>query len=126
MRSISASASFPWFKEFPVRIELLNRFKTKREQEEIVKKLKLGEIDIVVGTHRLLSKDVEFKNLGLVVIDYLQLISGGPGYGSNRQQEVSDISRTPNTSLSNICSRQVRVSFSHILIVSCVKYAGAI
>ena len=56
-------------KEYPIRIEVLNRFKTKREQEEIVKKLKLGEIDIIIGTHRLLSKDVEFKNLGFLIID---------------------------------------------------------
>ena len=56
-------------KDYPVKIEVLNRFRTKKEQEEIVKKLKLGEIDIVIGTHRLLSKDVEFKNLGLLIID---------------------------------------------------------
>lgn len=56
-------------KEYPINIELLNRFKTKKQQEDIVKKLKLGEIDIVIGTHRLLSKDVEFKNLGLLIID---------------------------------------------------------
>jgi len=55
--------------EFPIRVELLNRFKTKKEQEQIVKKLKLGEIDVVVGTHRLLSKDVEFKDLGFLIID---------------------------------------------------------
>ncbi len=56
-------------KEYPIKIELLNRFRTKKEQEEIIKKLKLGEIDIIIGTHRLLSKDVEFKNLGLLIID---------------------------------------------------------
>ena len=56
-------------KEYPIRIEVLNRFKTKKEQEIIVKKLKLGEIDIVIGTHRLLSNDVEFKNLGFLIID---------------------------------------------------------
>ena len=56
-------------KEYPIRVEVLNRFRTKKEQEEIVKKLKLGEIDVVIGTHRLLSKDVEFKNLGLLIID---------------------------------------------------------
>ena len=56
-------------KEYPIRVEVLNRFRTKKEQEEIVKKLKLGEIDIIIGTHRLLSKDVEFKNLGLLIID---------------------------------------------------------
>ncbi len=56
-------------KEYPIRVEVLNRFKTKKEQEDIVKKLKLGEIDVIIGTHRLLSKDVEFKNLGLLIID---------------------------------------------------------
>ncbi|MBO4815576.1 MAG: DEAD/DEAH box helicase [Clostridia bacterium] len=56
-------------KEYPIKIELLNRFKTKKQQEEIIKKLKLGEIDIIIGTHRLLSKDVEFKNLGFLIID---------------------------------------------------------
>lgn len=56
-------------KDYPIRIELLNRFKTKKEQQDIIQKLKLGEIDIVIGTHRLLSKDIEFKNLGFLIID---------------------------------------------------------
>ena len=56
-------------KEYPIRVEVLNRFKTKKEQDIIIKKLKLGEIDVVVGTHRVLSKDVEFKDLGLLIID---------------------------------------------------------
>ena len=55
--------------EFPIRVDLLNRFRTKKEQEEVIKKLKLGELDVVIGTHRLLSKDVEFKDLGLLIID---------------------------------------------------------
>lgn len=55
--------------EFPVNVEVLNRFKTKKEQQEIIKKLKLGEIDIIIGTHRILSKDIEFKDLGLLIID---------------------------------------------------------
>lgn len=55
--------------EFPIRVELLNRFRTKKEQEEVIRKLKLGEIDVVLGTHRILSKDVEFKDLGLLIID---------------------------------------------------------
>jgi transcription-repair coupling factor (superfamily II helicase) len=54
---------------FPVTVEMLSRFRTPREQTEILLKLALGEIDIVVGTHRLISADVEFKDLGLVVID---------------------------------------------------------
>ena len=56
-------------KEFPIRVELLNRFRTKKEQAETIKKLKLGEVDIIIGTHRLLSKDIEFKNLGMLIID---------------------------------------------------------
>ena len=56
-------------KDYPIKVEILNRFKTRKYQEEVVKKLKLGEVDIVIGTHRLLSKDVEFKDLGLLIID---------------------------------------------------------
>ena len=54
---------------FAMKVELLNRFRTKKEQEEVIKKLKLGEVDVVVGTHRLLSQDIEFKDLGLLIID---------------------------------------------------------
>ena len=56
-------------KDFPIKVEILNRFKSKKYQEEVVKKLKVGEVDIVIGTHRILSKDVEFKDLGLLIID---------------------------------------------------------
>ena len=54
---------------FPVKVEMLSRFKSSSEQEEILIRLALGEIDIVIGTHRLLQPDVEFKDLGLLVID---------------------------------------------------------
>ena len=54
---------------FPVRVELLSRFRTPKQQEEIIRKLKRGEVDMIVGTHRLVSKDVKFKDLGLVIID---------------------------------------------------------
>ena len=54
---------------FGVQVELLNRFRTKKQQEQVIQKLKLGELDIVIGTHRLLSKDVTFKDLGLLIID---------------------------------------------------------
>ena len=56
-------------KEFPVKIGVLSRFRTKAEQKETLKKLKEGKIDVVVGTHRLTSKDVEFDDLGLLVVD---------------------------------------------------------
>ena len=54
---------------FPVKVELLSRFRTPAQQEEILRQLRRGDVDIIVGTHRLVSKDVEFRNLGLVVID---------------------------------------------------------
>ena len=54
---------------FPVKVEILSRFRTPKQQEEILRRLRRGEIDIVVGTHRLVSKDVEFHDLGLVIID---------------------------------------------------------
>ncbi len=56
-------------KNFPVKLGLLSRFQTKKEQKKTVEDLKQGKIDIVIGTHRLLSSDVKFKNLGLVIID---------------------------------------------------------
>jgi len=71
--TVLASQQYQSFKErmaeFPIKIEVLNRFKTQKQQTEIVKKLKLGEIDVIVGTHRILSKDIEFKDLGLLIID---------------------------------------------------------
>ena len=57
------------FENFPLRVEVLSRFKTKKEQSDILEKLKLGEVDVIIGTHRILSKDVVFKDLGLLVID---------------------------------------------------------
>ncbi|MBM3792241.1 MAG: DEAD/DEAH box helicase, partial [Acidobacteria bacterium] len=54
---------------FPLRVELLSRFRTPREQKRVIEHLEAGTVDIVIGTHRLLSKDVRFKDLGLVVVD---------------------------------------------------------
>ena len=71
--TVLANQQYESFKQrmedFAIRVELLNRFRTKKEQDEVIRKLKLGEVDVVVGTHRLLSKDVEFKDLGLLIID---------------------------------------------------------
>ncbi len=57
------------FEHFPMKIELLSRFRTPKQQEEILKQLKNGEIDMIIGTHRLVQKDVKFKSLGLAIID---------------------------------------------------------
>jgi len=56
-------------KEFPVSVDVLSRFRTRAEQNKTLKKLKEGQIDIIIGTHRLTSKDVEFNDLGLLVVD---------------------------------------------------------
>ena len=55
--------------EFPVRIETLSRFRTPKEQKRVVAELKTGAVDVVIGTHRLLQKDITFANLGLLVVD---------------------------------------------------------
>lgn len=56
-------------KDFPIRVDVLNRFRTTKDKNRIIKEMKLGEIDILIGTHRLLGKDVEFSDLGLLIID---------------------------------------------------------
>ncbi|MBO5955901.1 MAG: DEAD/DEAH box helicase, partial [Clostridia bacterium] len=57
------------FEGFPIRIEMLSRFRTPKQQAKIAKEVKNGQIDILIGTHRVISKDIEFRNLGLVIID---------------------------------------------------------
>src|SRR5690625_6736795 len=56
-------------KDFPVRVEVLSRFRSTAEQKEVIRELKAGKVDILIGTHRIISKDVEFDDLGLLIID---------------------------------------------------------
>ncbi len=71
--TILADQHFKTFKRrmdlFPINIEVLSRFRTKAEQKIVLEKVKKGEVDILIGTHRITSKDVEFKNLGLMIVD---------------------------------------------------------
>lgn len=71
--TVLAQQHYSTFKErlaaFPVKVEMLSRFRTDREKNEILRKLEAGEIDVIIGTHRILQKDVIFKDLGLLVID---------------------------------------------------------
>ena len=83
---------------FPVRVEVLSRFRTPKEQQQVVDGLKKGEVDIVIGTHRLLQKDVQFKNLGLAVVDEEQRF--GVSHKERlkqlrRQVDVLTLSATP-------------------------------
>jgi transcription-repair coupling factor (superfamily II helicase) len=56
-------------KDFPVTVDFINRFKSAKEKKETLKKVEEGKVDIIVGTHALLAKDIKFKDLGLLVID---------------------------------------------------------
>lgn len=72
-------------KDFGVRVEVLNRFKTMTEQKSILKDLTEGNVDVLIGTHRILSKDVEFKNLGLLVLDEEQK------FGVEHKEKIKNI-----------------------------------
>lgn len=65
------------FEGFPVNIDMLSRFRSPKEAQAVVKKLKRGSIDIIVGTHRLISKDISFKDLGLIIVDEEQRFGVG-------------------------------------------------
>ena len=73
METILSLQHYNTFKDrlekFPVRVELLNRFVPDKKQKEIIKDLKDGKVDVIIGTHRLLSKDIVYKDLGLLIID---------------------------------------------------------
>ncbi|WP_324716285.1 transcription-repair coupling factor [Carboxydochorda subterranea] len=73
---------------YPVRLEMLSRFQSASEQAAIIEGLRLGTIDVVIGTHRLLSKDVQFKNLGLVIVDEEQR------FGVAQKERLKELRRT--------------------------------
>lgn len=75
-------------KDYPVNIGLLSRFRTKAEQKATLANLKAGRVDIVIGTHRLLSKDVEFKDLGLLVVDEEQR------FGVTHKEKIKKLKET--------------------------------
>ena len=76
------------FKGFPVKIALINRFVIESEQKRILKEVKEGKIDILIGTHRLLSQDVEFEDLGLLIIDEEQR------FGVQAKEKIKELKRT--------------------------------
>ena len=79
------------FASFPVTIELLTRYYSAKEQKEIVKKLETGEIDVVIGTHRVLSKDIAFKDLGLLIIDEEQRFGVGQKERLKQMKKAIDV-----------------------------------
>ncbi len=77
-------------KEYCITVEMLSRFRTKKQQEKIIKKLESGEIDVVIGTHRILQKDVKFKSLGLLIIDEEQR------FGVGHKEKLKEIKKDVN------------------------------
>ena len=75
------------YEGYPVRIEVLNRFASSKKQKEILKDLEAGKIDIIIGTHRILSKDVKFKDLGLLVVDEEQR------FGVMQKEKIKELRR---------------------------------
>lgn len=97
--------------QFHVRVDMLSRFKSKKEQQVILEKLAKGEVDIVIGTHRLLQKDVKFKDLGLVVIDEEQRFGVKQKEQFKKMRTEVDIltlTATPIPRTLNICLNKLR------------------
>ena len=76
------------FEPFPVEIEMLSRFRTRKDQRLVVERLREGLVDIVIGTHRLLSKDVEFRDLGLLIVDEEQR------FGVRHKEQIKHLRKT--------------------------------
>ncbi|MBN1494173.1 transcription-repair coupling factor [Candidatus Peregrinibacteria bacterium] len=97
--------------DFHIRVEMLSRFKSPKEQKEILQKLERGEVDVVIGTHRLLQPDVKFKDLGLVVVDEEQR------FGVKQKEKLKELksevdiltlTATPIPRTLNICLNKLR------------------
>ncbi len=99
------------FDGYPIRVELLSRFRSPKEQKEILNKLALGEIDMVIGTHRLVQKDVKFYDLGLVIIDEEQRFGVAQKEhfkGMRKNVDILTLSATPIPRTLNMAMSGVR------------------
>jgi transcription-repair coupling factor (superfamily II helicase) len=97
--------------QFNIRVAMLSRFKTPKQQKEILKQMEKGEVDVVIGTHRLLQPDVKFKNLGLVIVDEEQR------FGVKQKEKLKEmksevdiltLTATPIPRTLNICLNKLR------------------
>ncbi len=104
-------------KDFGVRVACLNRFRTEREQTAILGALKRGEIDLIIGTHRLLSKDVEFHDLGLLVLDEEQR------FGVEHKEKIKNVKRNVDclTMTATPIPRTLHLSLSGIRDISTIQ-----
>ncbi|MFW2491191.1 transcription-repair coupling factor [Clostridium chromiireducens] len=75
------------FSDFPIKIDMVSRFRTGKQQKEILQKVKEGNLDILIGTHRLVSKDIQFKDLGLLIVDEEQR------FGVKQKEQIKGIKK---------------------------------
>jgi len=107
------------FRNFPVSVEMLSRFRSKKQLDAAIKDLKKGKTDVVVGTHRLVSKDVQFKDLGLIVIDEEQR------FGVAHKEHLKELSKSADvlTLTATPIPRTLNMSLSGIRDISMLSEA---
>ncbi|MBQ6848951.1 MAG: transcription-repair coupling factor [Clostridia bacterium] len=107
------------FEGFPVKVEMLSRFRTPKQQADIVRRVKSGEIDIIVGTHRLLSQDIAFRDLGLFIVDEEQR------FGVAQKERIKEL--TPNVDVLTLSAtpipRTLNMAMSGIRDMSVIEEA---
>ena len=105
------------FARFPVDIEVINRFKSSKEQKKIIEKVKAGQVDILIGTHRILSKDIAFSKLGLLIIDEEQK------FGVKHKEKIREMATMIDTLTltATPIPRTLHMSLSHIRTVSLIN-----
>jgi len=107
------------FEGFPVQVEMLSRFRTPKQQADIVRRVQRGEVDIVVGTHRLLSQDVSFRDLGLFIVDEEQR------FGVAQKERIKEM--TPNVDVLTLSAtpipRTLNMAMSGIRDMSVIEEA---
>lgn len=107
------------FEGFPINIELLSRFRSAAQQREIIRKLQKGDIDLVIGTHRLISKDMQFRDLGLLIIDEEQR------FGVSQKERLKELSKNVDvlTLSATPIPRTLNMAMSGIRDMSCLEEA---
>lgn len=119
--TILASQHYETFRSrlapFPTEVEMLSRFRSKKERKETISKLETGEVDVVIGTHRLISKDIKFKDLGLLVIDEEQL------FGVVQKEKLKKLKSSVDvlTMTATPIPRTLHLSLSGIRDISTIK-----
>ena len=107
------------FEGFPVKVEMLSRFRTAKQQEEIIRRVRAGDVDILIGTHRMLSKDVKFKDLGLFIVDEEQR------FGVAQKERIKEIA--PNVDVLTLSAtpipRTLNMAMSGIRDMSVIEEA---